>query len=49
MKKEQIIQIILQNLKANNVYISGELFLSLAFRSRSELLSICNEAGIALK
>lgn len=39
-------QEILLTMKANNLYISGELWLTLAFRTESELKTICRELHI---
>lgn len=46
MDKQAMIESILQTVKANNVYMSGDLILSLAFRTESELKAICSELYI---
>ena len=44
--KSTLIQKILLCCKANNVYISGDLFFSLAFRTVEELKKIAHELHI---
>ena len=46
MNKEEMIAEILLVCKANSVPNSGDIFLSLAFRTESELKSICHELHI---
>ena len=48
MNKEQMINEILIQCKANNVPTTGDLFFSLAFRTESELKTICSELNIKL-
>jgi hypothetical protein len=45
-KKEKLIAEILQACKANGVYISGDLFFALAFRTVEELKRIVKELHI---
>ncbi len=44
--KKKLIQEILLQAKANDLYISGDLFFSLAFRTEKELIKICRKIGI---
>jgi hypothetical protein len=44
--KQQMIQDILINAKANNVITDGDLFFALAFRTETELKKICQEMNI---
>lgn len=46
MDKNQMIDEILIQCRANNVPTTGDLFFSLAFRSESELKVICQELHI---
>ncbi len=46
LSKEAMIHEIINNCKANDVYVSGDMFFSLAFKSESELHTICNELNI---
>ena len=48
MTKGQMIQEIFICMKANQLYISGDLFLTLAFRTEDELKNICRELGIKI-
>ena len=49
MTKEQIRHEILINLKTNGVYVSGDLWFSLAFRTKEELIKIAQEMNIRVK
>ena len=49
MTKNQMIQEILICCKANNVPTTGDLFFSLAFRTESELRSICQQLHIRME
>jgi hypothetical protein len=44
--KKKLITAILQCIAANELYISGDLFFTLAFRTESELKAICRELHI---
>lgn len=44
--KKKLITAILQCMAANGLYISGDLWLALAFRTESELRQICRELHI---
>jgi hypothetical protein len=44
--KKNLITAILQCMAANGLYISGELFFTLAFRTEAELKQICRELHI---
>jgi hypothetical protein len=44
--KKNLITAILQCMAANGIYITGELFFALAFRTESELKQICRELHI---
>jgi hypothetical protein len=46
MTKTEMIEKIIRNMKANSLYVSGDLFLALAFRTESELRTICAELHI---
>jgi len=46
MTKQEMINEILLQCKANNVPTTGDLFLGLAFRSESELRAVCSELHI---
>ena len=45
--KKDMITDIIQTSKAGGCYIDGDLFLALAFRSESELRTICTELHIS--
>lgn len=44
--KEIMISEILIAAKASGVYVSGDMFFALAFRTETELRQICREIGI---
>lgn len=46
MNKNEMIEKIIRNCKANNVRTTGDLFFALAFRTESELRQICSELRI---
>lgn len=46
MNKDEMIEKILRNCKANRLYVSGDLFLTLAFSTESELRQICRDLRI---
>jgi hypothetical protein len=46
LTKEELFHEIILNCKANNVYIGGDLVFALAFRTRSELVKMCQEMHI---
>jgi hypothetical protein len=48
MNKKQLIEEILQKLKAGDCYISGDLVFSLAFRTEKELKQIAQELYIRI-
>lgn len=49
MDKKAMITAILQCMKANGLYISGDTFFALAFRTDDELRGICHELHINTK
>lgn len=46
MNKNEMIEKIIRNCKANNVYVSGDMFFSLAFMSEESLRKMCAELKI---
>jgi hypothetical protein len=49
MTREQMINAILQAAKTSGIYLSGDLFFSLAFKSKNQLIKICNQLYIKVK
>jgi hypothetical protein len=48
MTKDQIRQEILITIKANNIYISGDVYFALVFRTKQELIKIAQEMNIKI-
>ncbi len=46
LTKKAMIDEIINNCKANEVYVGGDMLLALAFKTESELHTICNELNI---
>lgn len=46
MTKKDLIKEILMKCKASGKFISGDLFLALAFRSKKDLIAICIDCGV---